>query len=724
MRHLAVLLVAFAAATGSASADVRVGHTGWSWGNPTPQGNALEAVAFSGERGVAVGEFGTILRTEDGGATWAGVESLTRQLLTEVAMPSSSTVIAGGTCALRRSDDGGLTFRRLAFTSRETPCRDSIVGLAFPTPQAGYVVLRSGVVLRTDNGGRTFSRKTSVPLKSATGATGKAAINKVAFGDLQTGLVGLNGFDPNFFRTGDAGAAWLRSQPVGLGQLLWQVKGLQFVGPQIAYATGDTPPGARMVKTVDGGQTWTALPLAGTDNVPKSLQCADAMRCVMLSISSNQSQAPDGTLIITPDGGQTSFAVQPVKAETRTAAVTDAGAIVILGPNGLTVRSPDFGQTFARLGGAATGPFNHLRRGSGDSVYAFGSNGAMGRSLDGGRSFSDLAAPLGSEPVDLSFAGSTGYALVRGGHLLSTPDGGDSWAVLAGQLDRPRAVQAVSDQVVLVATARGVLRSTDGGQSFARARGPRLAFGAFDRTGGALVAYGRRALAISRDDGASWRALRLPSRRDLLSVDFVDTRRGWATDENWRLFRTRDRGRSWDPALGTGGDDVVTVSFADARHGFATTGDPRTGELLRTSDGGVTWRPQVVEAQDLDDVLALGPTSGVALPDGTNRIYVTGSGGDAGSPSKLTIASRVRRGRVVVSGRLSPATAGAVVSVAARGPRLWSVKRARVGIDGRFKTTWKPRRRAVFVAQWAGAPGVAADGSLPLSVRLHAHKRR
>ena len=54
---------------------------------------------------------------------------------------------------------------------------------------------------------------------------------------------------------------------------------------------------------------------------------------------------------------------------------------------------------------------------------------------------------------------------------------------------------------------------------------------AFDRTGGALIAYGSGALMSSHDAGASWRALRVPSRHDLESVDFVDARRGWATDD-------------------------------------------------------------------------------------------------------------------------------------------------------------------------------------------------
>jgi photosystem II stability/assembly factor-like uncharacterized protein len=727
-RTAAALAVAFAAFPGAASADVNVGHTGWAWGNPTPQGNSLAAIAFSGELGVAVGEQGTILRTEDGGATWTSSNSLTTQPLDQVAMPDASTVIVGGTCSLRRSDDGGRTFRRVPFTNRESPCRDAIVGLAFPTPQSGYLVLRSGAVLRTDNGGRTFSRRGKVSLKGTTAAmNGQASITKVAFGDLDTGLVGLNGFDPNFFRTSDAGATWARAGttppaplPPEQSTLLWQVKGLQFVGPKTAYATGDVI-GARMIKTIDGGATWTSLPLTGTDNELKSLQCADALRCVMLARGPYSD--PDGALVLTSDGGQTSRAARATTAAVNAAAVTAAGAVVVLGSTGLTVRSPDFGQTFERVGSAATGPFTRLRRGPGNTVFALYPGRSLARSDDGGRGFVQTDA-LASQPLDLTFAGQAGYALVAGGGVLRTDDGGESWSVLSNLPAPARSIHAVSDDTILAATARGVLRSTDGGQSFARTGGAGLPVREFDRTGGALIAYGPKVLLGSRDGGASWRALRKPARVALKSVDFTDTRHGWAADENWRLWHTTDRGRRWTRALAAGNDDVIGVSFADPLHGFATTTDVRSGGVLRTSDGGRSWRPQAVDSQDLTPTLALGPDSGVAAASSTSHIYVTRTGGDAGVPSALSIAAQVHGRRVTVSGRLRPAAGGERVTVSTPGRRYWSSKRARVGRDGRFKTTWKLRRGAVFVAQWSGVAGVAGDGTPPLRVRLGRHTRR
>jgi hypothetical protein len=43
----------------------------WDWQNPVPQGNNLNAVKFlNSSFGWAVGDYGTILRTVDGGVQW------------------------------------------------------------------------------------------------------------------------------------------------------------------------------------------------------------------------------------------------------------------------------------------------------------------------------------------------------------------------------------------------------------------------------------------------------------------------------------------------------------------------------------------------------------------------------------------------------------------------------------------------------------------------------
>src|SRR3954466_10583549 len=89
---------AWAVAPAAASASVQVGSSGWLWGNPLPQGNTLRAMAFAGPNGYAVGDFGTLLKTTDGGTTWTGLPAGTFANLTELQVVDGNTLVAGGGC--------------------------------------------------------------------------------------------------------------------------------------------------------------------------------------------------------------------------------------------------------------------------------------------------------------------------------------------------------------------------------------------------------------------------------------------------------------------------------------------------------------------------------------------------------------------------------------------------------------------------------------------------
>src|SRR2546423_10197737 len=132
MRRLILAVLALVLALGAAmtaqAADVTVGHSGWNWGNPLPQGNTLRAVEFDGALGFAAGDFGTLVRTADGGASWTGVRTGTTAPIKTIAIADANTVVAGGGCVLLRSEDSGQTFNRLGFA-----CGGShIVDVAFP----------------------------------------------------------------------------------------------------------------------------------------------------------------------------------------------------------------------------------------------------------------------------------------------------------------------------------------------------------------------------------------------------------------------------------------------------------------------------------------------------------------------------------------------------------------------------------------------------------------
>ena len=164
-----------AACPNTGSAAVQVSQSGWQWGNPTPQGNTIRAIDFVQGRGYAIGDDGTALRTDDGGATWTGLPTGTSLDLGRVqaVTPDVVIVLGGNGCVLRRSDDGGKTFRRF-YVLTEINCPEPVAATYFVTPQLGYLLLRNGNVLRTTDAGESFSRVTAIPGTPGSAAGGNA----------------------------------------------------------------------------------------------------------------------------------------------------------------------------------------------------------------------------------------------------------------------------------------------------------------------------------------------------------------------------------------------------------------------------------------------------------------------------------------------------------------------------------------------------------------------
>src|SRR5260221_3253606 len=63
----------------------------WNWQTPRPQGNSLRSVQFSdASHGWAAGEYGTVLHTTNGGASWYEQEFARTDNILSISMVSDS----------------------------------------------------------------------------------------------------------------------------------------------------------------------------------------------------------------------------------------------------------------------------------------------------------------------------------------------------------------------------------------------------------------------------------------------------------------------------------------------------------------------------------------------------------------------------------------------------------------------------------------------------------
>jgi photosystem II stability/assembly factor-like uncharacterized protein len=703
-----------------AGANVQVGSSGWLWGNPLPQGNTLRALSFAGSTGYAAGDFGTLLRTADGGATWSGLLSGTFAGLTEVQAIDADSLFAGGGCVARRSDDGGATFKRLAFTPVESSCREQLAAGWFTSDQTGYLVLTDGTVLRTDNDGQTFAQRTAVPGTRA--ASGSAQPLDLQLTSATTGVAATS--DGKVYRTTDGANSW-----TVVSATARSVHGFFFVDASTGFAVGDA---SLLLATTDGGATWAPRDLGlATPTDLRSINCASATLCVIATERGDQ-------LVRTADGGASSSLVTPSADPVHAAAFASATRIAAVGAIGATAISDDGGATFSPIGGRLTGSYSRVRAGAQPgTAFAPGDNGSLARTVDGGRTWTRGNVSTSEDVLDVSFpTAQAGFALDVAGGLFATADGGATWRALdTGTTARPQAILAPTPATVLVVGPVGVRRSVDAGDSFAAVRGRAVArarLGGVDPAGRAVFAYGAGAIVRSSDRGRTWTTVPRPSRRSLVrALDFVDARHGFLLDSAGVLWRTSDGGRRWGLQLGVATNRATGLSFASRTRGylviptFGDVGRP-SGFLLRTTDAGRTWHPQFVVSTPILGTGVAATAGGTDYLLGTPAsLLASTTGGDAGQPSTIALSTAHRRyarpTRVTVTVRLSPARGNERVTVSYRPPRsnAWRQQTVSVAANGSVTTSWRLAVGAnTFVAQWAGDFRSRGDGSPPLTVRV------
>jgi photosystem II stability/assembly factor-like uncharacterized protein len=713
---IAVLLAAACAAP--ASANVQVGSSGWQWGNPLPQGNTLRAMSFAGQAGYAAGDFGTLLKTTDGGATWTGLPVGTFQGLTVVQALGAETVVAGGGCVARRSTDGGATFSSIAFSPVEVGCSVGLRDLSFVSADRGFLLLADGSLFTTTDGGTQFAPRTAVPGTAAAGAGFGVDATSIAFLDATTGYAATTA--GKLFQTLDGGVSWKV-----VAESLPSIRRVWFLDATRGFAVGDA---GLLLRTVDGGGTWERRELGAAADYA-SIHCASAQLCLLTTATGAQ-------LVRTADAGTTpGTVITPSNDPIYAAAFASPTRVSAVGANGTTVRSDDAGATFAPVGGRLAGSYAAIRAGGErGTAFAPGRGGALAKTGDGGASWTRSDVPTTSDLLDVSFpTASVGYALDLAGGVFRTANAGETWKTLGtGSARRAYALHAPSPDVVVLIGLVGVRRSTDGGETFAQVRGRAVTgaqlYGVAPAGGETLFAWGRKRVVRSVDGGRTWSVVPRPaSGMGVARVAFSSARAGLLQDVKGRIWRTRSAGRRWRLVRTVGTEAIAGMAVSSAREAYLVLprfGIQDGGYLLRTNDGGRTWQPQFVVSSFIRGLAA--PRGGTDyLLGGDAAFLATSTGGSAGERSFISIRTKRRRlpkpRAITVTGRLQPASGGGqvVVSALAPGARRWTHQMVRVASNGTFASRWQVRRgTTTFVAQWAGDFSSAGAGSIALDVNV------
>lgn len=498
------------------------------------------------------------------------------------------------------------------------PVAGFLTGLSFPQTGLGWALGGScdpespaagcvSAVLATTDGGADWTTVYSRP---------DALFLKVDFVSAQDGWLALR--SGALLRSGDGGRSWtpVAAPCAGLSGLD-QLASFSFLDARSGLAVCQAPAPAASVRkevlrTADGGRSWSPLHAS----LPASGGAID------LAVSSPTSAwlctwPVGGPLLVSRDGGRTwtraGRALGGANVVGLSAPLGDPSAIdavIGLGPSAAVVGSADDGHSWTPVF-PRSGPF--LGAGGGPAVEFTGPDAGYGMGVpadpsavfatsDAGRSW----AVVGRLPADAALIGwsfipgGAGWAIAvpKGGSplLLATPDAGGRWTPVAAAPAEPRlAVRTAAGGVVVAGDT--LYRSEDGGAHFVPV-GPATGIVALALPpGGPVWAIAGGTLRRSSDGGRSWQSVAaLPANQQAVALSFADAQHGYVLADSacvgegacaQTLWSTTDGGRTWS-SLPLAPSGVATIDFPAAGDGWLTT---QAGALYHSTDGGRSWTP-------------------------------------------------------------------------------------------------------------------------------------
>ena len=211
----------------------------------------LRSISFADSmHGWAVGDYGTILRTTNGGLEWLrqNAKDTTSMLRSVYCRHRDTCWSVGLKGVILKTVDGGATWR-----DRGISLSRPLNKITFSTYDIGWIVGGSttrGVILQSIDRGDTWQ----VLRDSANGGS----FNGVHFVDSANGWIvgydGIDNFDPDvILHTSNAGRTWeYQNSPRVAG-----LTDVAFSDTMVGYATGKYHHlGVFAIKTTDGGNTW------------------------------------------------------------------------------------------------------------------------------------------------------------------------------------------------------------------------------------------------------------------------------------------------------------------------------------------------------------------------------------------------------------------------------------------------------------------------------------
>ncbi len=302
----------------------------------------------------AVSFLGAMLGSAPSEAVWRGVTSGTSNDLTAVHFVDANTGWAvGASGTILKTTDGGVTW-----TAQTSGVSTNIQDVKFSgaSSSTGIAVGSSGLILRTTD---------AVTWQSMNNAGDTNSLFGLSW-SVSTGVVWAVGQSGTVRKSIDSGSGWSDANPNGDIPAAQNLRSIFFVNSTTGIVVGD---GGTLYRTVNGGNSWVNISTGATQNL-------------------------------------------------KDVFFVDSSTGFIVGDSGITRKTTDAGITWTAHGSTSTN-FTSLHYVSATTGWVVGQNGIIIKSTDSGLTYQQETSTFSSNLADIYFPNTTlGIAVGASGTIL------------------------------------------------------------------------------------------------------------------------------------------------------------------------------------------------------------------------------------------------------------------------------------------------------------------
>lgn len=540
----------------------------WQWQDPYPTGSALSGVDIGVDgRYVAVGSNGTIIISDDRGVSWKQFTSGSHADWYDVDMATDGMgMIAGHSGRVLVTTDGGDNWT-LKQTSTSNFLNTVHIIDRRNAVVVGGTILPTGIAFRTTDGGDSWQQMT-LPRTDRT-------LQDAYFLDTLNGwIVGGSGA---LFHTVDGGNSWSD----GSLNTSSSLNSIEFSDSLRGVIVGGE---GTMFVTTDGGASW----------MPKSTSLSMDLLRIAWKDSLEGEVVGTGHCLTTTDGGSTWIRNKIGKDYAGIATSRQYGGIAVGALGQVSIRDEETGKW--ALSSRRALPVNlegveFIDRKHGAAI---GANAYVGLTSDGGLTWKGIWTGFSTNMNDVSL-GRDGLIIGVGeeGEVLRSTDSGSTWEkAVTGTRNSLRDIDIADGRHALVVGIGTILTTHDGGATWAldttTVTQVLHACSMVDSSIGYLA--GRWGLVMrTTDGGRNWEIVPTQTSDYITTIEFFSRDSGVFTTR-FEVFTTMNGGESWSRIHGPANEQMWGASFLDIERGWVATSTTTVQEeVWKTTDGGETW---------------------------------------------------------------------------------------------------------------------------------------